>query len=82
MKTQLNLRKGTTKDGFRILKKFESISEARKHLQKFIDENSRYKPTAVPEVFYDFETDTQVWISRQFTPSGYRYNKPNHDIKI
>lgn len=81
MKTQLNLRKGPTKDGFRILKRFNSINEARQYLQDYVMSNAQYKPTDDPEVYVDPVTHTQIWISRQFTPSGYRYVKPTNEIK-
>lgn len=77
MKTQLNLRQGTTKEGFRILKRFPDMKAARVFLSDFIKSNTEYKPTADPDIFYDSKTRTQIWLSKQFAPTGdYRYRNP------
>lgn len=76
MKAQLNLRKGSSKEGFRILKRFGTMKEAREYLNEFLKDNVGYMPTAFPDVYKDNDTNTQLWLSKQFTPSGdYRYRK-------
>lgn len=78
MKVQLNLRNGSKKAGFRILRRFPNMKVAREYLLDFIKSNTAYRPTEDPDVFYDNETHTQVWLSKQFAPTGnYRYRNPN-----
>lgn len=78
MKAQLNLRQGNSKSGFRILKRFPNMKEARSYLNTYVKVCNSYQPTADPEVYYNPETNTQIWISRQFTPTGdYRYRNTN-----
>ena len=76
MKAQLNLRIGTSKEGFRILKRFSTMKEARSYLLSYVKVCIAYQPTADPDVFYNPDTNTQIWLSKQFTPTGdYRYRK-------
>lgn len=78
MKAQLNLRRGHSKEGFRILKRFPNMQDARNYLQEFIRFNTNYRNTETPDVFYDDITKTQLWLSKQFTPTrDYRYRNPN-----
>lgn len=78
MKTQLNVREGNKKEGFRIIMRFGTMKEAREFLKDYVRVCQAYQPTADPYVFYNPNTDTQIWISRQFTPTGdYRYRTPN-----
>lgn len=70
MKAQLNLRQGPSKDGFRILQRFPNMKEARRYLQSYVKVCNAYQPTSDPGVYYNPKTDTQIWLSRQFTPSG------------
>lgn len=78
MKVQVNLRKGSGKEGFRIVKRFFSKKEAKEFLVEYIKTNPGFKPTPEPEVFYNDKIKTQIWISKQFTPTGdYRYRNPN-----
>ena len=77
MKAQLNLRQGRSKSSFKIIQRFSNMKEARKFLTSYVKGCNAYQPTSDPEVYYNPNTDTQIWISRQFTPTGdYRYRKP------
>ena len=69
MKTQLNLRKGPKKEGFRIIKRFSCMKEAREYLKDYVKENN-YQPSFDTDTFYDPENNTIIWISKQFTPTG------------
>lgn len=78
MKAQLNLRKGSSKSGFRILRRFSNIKEAREFLMEFLKSHTGFQPTEDTDVFYDIENGTHIWLSKQFTPTGdYRYRNPN-----
>lgn len=71
MKVQLNYRKGQNKEGFRILKRFSNLKEARDYLQEYTKGLPNFKPGVEPDTLYDSENNILIWISRQFTSTGY-----------